>query len=312
MGYWGVKLYDNDCAADIKDRFQDLMDAGISPNDAIKQLEADFQEMIQDPDDGPIAQAVLADLSWKMGCLDEARKEKVLSWLEAGGDLPCWAGETQKRVEARERALEKLCLQLLAPMPNPKRKRAVPGTRRKQLQWKPHEIYALPLRSEEAVQLGLQQEYALIYIQGASSTFDGYRNPKVWIKITQNGHLPQDSKEFDQLDFLRISCTRYANRFGPFHCEEKLPPDFRQTYQPDEWGLLPEYTMEIMQATGHHPPETLQLLGVFENVQPPAYEYFRYKSALGCTWKFAEGYILGSYSAHSLHLSPLYGNETLN
>lgn len=312
MGNWSVGLYDNDCAADIKDVFQNLIDAGISPNDAIKQIEAEFQEVLRDSDDGPIMQAVLADLLWKNGCLDEERKRKMLDWLEAGGDLPRWKSEAPKRVTARERELEHLRLQLLAPMPTPKRPKTIPGKRRKQLQWKPHELYAFPLCSEEAAQLGLYNEYALIYIQGKCSTFDSYRNPNVWVKITRNGYLPKSSEEFDQLDFLRIACTPYTKRFGPFSREDELPSGFRQTYQVDEWGMLPEFTMEIIQATGHHPPETLQLLGVFENVLPPTYEYFRYKSALGCTWKFAERYILQCYKAHSLHLAPCYSGKLSN
>lgn len=53
MGIWGVKLYDNDCAADIKDLFLDLTDAGLSPVEAAEQIEAEFPEMFQDSEDGP-------------------------------------------------------------------------------------------------------------------------------------------------------------------------------------------------------------------------------------------------------------------
>lgn len=309
MGIWGVKLYDNDCAADIKNSFRDFTDAGLSPVEAAAQIEAEFSEMFQDPEDGPLAQVALADLLWKKGCLGEERKQKTLAWLESGGDIARWMQEAPRRAEARKRNLEKLHQQLLSPMPVPKQPRAIPQQRRKQLHWKPHEVYALPLQSEEAARLGLQGEYALIYMQGTSGVYDGYQNPKVWLKITKNRCLPKTSEEFNQLDFLRIACTPYTKRFSPFSREDELPPDFRQTYQADEWGMLPEFTMEMMQATGHHPPQTLQLLGVFENVQPPAYEYFRYQSALGCSWKFAESYILQCYREHTLRLSPLYGKK---
>lgn len=307
MGTWGVKLYDNDCAADIKDAFLDLTDAGLSPAEAVKEIEAEFSEMFQDTEDGPMAQAILADLLWKRGCLEDERKQKALAWLEGGGDLARWEHAAPQRMEARKRHLERLYQQLLAPMPAPKPPKAVPQKRRKQLPWKPHEVYALPLRSEEAKKLCLQDEYALIYIRGESSVYDGYRNPNVWIKITKDHCLPNSSEEFNQLDFLRIACTPYEKRFSPFSREDELPSDFRQIYQADQWGMLPEFTMEITQATGHHPPETLKLLGVFENVLPPAYEYFRYQSALGCSWRFAEAYILQCYSAHTLRRSAYYG-----
>ena len=309
MGIWGVKLYDNDCAADIKDLFLDLTDAGLSPVEAAEQIEAEFPEMFQDSEDGPMAQVILADLLWKRGCLEDERKGKALAWLESGGDLARWKHEAPQRAAARQRNLEKLYQQLLSPMPDPRQPKAVPQQRRKQLQWKPHEVYALPLHSEESAKLGLHGEYALIYIQGPSSVYDGYHNPRVWLKITKNCYLPKNSEEFNQLDFQRIACTPYANRFSPFSREDELPLDFRQTYQADEWGMLPEFTMELIQATGHHPPNTLQLLGVFENAQPPTYEYFRYQSALGCSWKFAEEYILQCYRAHTLHLSPYYDKK---
>ena len=38
MGIWGVKLYDNDCAAEIKYLFLDLTDAGLSPVEAAEQI----------------------------------------------------------------------------------------------------------------------------------------------------------------------------------------------------------------------------------------------------------------------------------
>ena len=112
MGIWGVKLYDNDCAADIKDLFLDLTDAGLSPVEAAEQIEAEFPEMFQDSEDGPMAQVILADLLWKRGCLEDERKGKALAWLESGGDLARWKHEAPRRAAARQRNLEKLYQQL--------------------------------------------------------------------------------------------------------------------------------------------------------------------------------------------------------
>lgn len=306
MGTWGTKLYDNDCALDIKDAFRELTDSGMSPENAIVQIEDEFQDMLEDPMDGWIAKAVMADLMWKNGCLDEGRKAVVLEWLEKGGDLNEWENAPLRSANARKRNLERFREQLLSPMPNKKTSKKAPGIRRKQWHWEPEQVYALPLTSAKAIAMGLEKEYALFYILRESSVYDGYKNPKVWVKITKNGFLPCCADEFNKLEFQRISCTPYEERFSPFSGSENVPLEFMQIYMPDEWGLLPEYTMEIMQSTGNHPPENLCFLGKFGNVQPPAYEYFRYMSALGCAWRYAEDYILQSYSAHTLHHSLYY------
>lgn len=130
-------------------------------------------------------------------------------------------------------------------MPAPRQPKAVPQQRRKQLQWKPHEVYALPLHSEESAKLGLHGEYALIYIQGPSSVYDGYHNPRVWLKITKNCYLPKNSEEFNQLDFQRIACTPYANRFSPFSREDDcrwisgkpIRPTSGECYRSLRWSL---------------------------------------------------------------------------
>lgn len=306
MGTWGVKLYDNDCASDVRDCFLDALQSGATPNEAATCVYGELAEIFLDSEDGPIASAALADLLWHRGCLDTKRKEQVLAWLNAGGDLERWRLESPTQAVAREKILCQLRKQLSSPMPSQQKNKKVCTRRKKQLDWQSHQLYALPLVSEEANTLGLDGEYLLFYVLGESSIYQGYRNPLIWVKITQNRTLPKDVADFNKLEFIQISCTPYENRFRPFQQEADLPPEYRQSYQPDVWGYLPEYTMEIMQSTGNHPPANLISLGIFDNVQAPPYEFHRYCSALGCAWKYAEEYILLRYKLHNLHQAQIY------
>lgn len=124
-----------------------------------------------------------------------------------------------------------------------------------------------------------------------------------------NKHLPKNADEYNELPFVQISCTAMEKRFAPFSSEDDLPDKYKQSYIPDEWGYLPEYSMMIYESRGNHPPESLQLLGTFDGIEPPKYNFRRYKSSLGAAWRYIEEYIIQEYRLHNLHQAQFYKKQ---
>lgn len=304
MGFWGPGLYENDCAEDIRDAFQSLMNSGLTPRDAKVRILDDFQSVFLDVEEGPLAKLVLADLMWQNGSLEQADLEAALAYIDSGADIDFWKQASPSLWNTRAEILSDLAKQFCSPMPKISQKKK--SHKANEFNWKPNQVYALLLSSQEAERLNLRGEYMLIYIYGEDAPIRGYRVPKVWIKFTEGGSLPKNSEEFNRLAFVQIACTHMEKRFGPFASFEELPPEFRQQYHPDQWGYLPEYSMYILESRGNHPPKDIIFLGEYQNVLPPVNNYMRYDSALGAAWKYLEESILLSYRLHNLRQAKFY------
>ena len=61
MGAWGVKLYQNDLAEDIKYEYTEYLREGKTNEEATKELILKYEGMLEDIDDGPNFWFVLAD-----------------------------------------------------------------------------------------------------------------------------------------------------------------------------------------------------------------------------------------------------------
>ena len=54
MGAWGVKLYDNDVAEDIKNTYKEKLQEGKSNEEATDEIISDYEYMLEDVDDAPL------------------------------------------------------------------------------------------------------------------------------------------------------------------------------------------------------------------------------------------------------------------
>ena len=82
MGAWGVKLYQNDLAEDIKYEYTEYLREGKTNEEATEELILKYEGMLEDIDDGPNFWFVLADQQWKIGRLLPYVKEQALNWIE--------------------------------------------------------------------------------------------------------------------------------------------------------------------------------------------------------------------------------------
>ena len=93
MGTWGAKLYENDTALDVKDRFDDLR-KGKTVQQITDELIKEYTCELNDIDDASAFWFALADTQWNLGRLLPEVKAQALERLGQGGDLAshdlCW------------------------------------------------------------------------------------------------------------------------------------------------------------------------------------------------------------------------------
>ena len=302
MGVWGVKLFDNDVTADIRDAFLALYETGICVRKIKKLIITEYADLFKSEDEGPLAKLALCTMLLEYGELSEIERKECLSYLQAGGDLSAWENLTPKQINAREIELRKLQKIFEVPSPRGEIERKI-----KTYTYIGGQVFALPICHERGINLGLSGEYVLFYVCDEPSTNKNAIN--VRIKLTKNGVLPKDTAAFNALPFIQLSATAFSDRFRPFRSENEVPIEFVQEYHPDSWGELPEFTIEILDAKHSSPPKALKYLGRYENIQPPAYDYKVYPMPEGTMWKFAEEFVINRYRIFTLKQAARYRRQ---
>ena len=129
MGVWGVGLFSNDVACDIRDHYRELLEDGVDDAEATRLTTAKYRQFWDDPDDGTSAILALAVTQSKIGRLDPVIRARALAAIERGGDLHVWAIDNPKLLLRRKQVLAKVREQLTGPQPVRSRvkKRSRPG-----------------------------------------------------------------------------------------------------------------------------------------------------------------------------------------
>jgi len=119
MGTWGVGVFSNDMAADIRDDLRDLIAEGTSAENATSRLRDEYGIGEGGADDHDFWLG-LAAAQHSIGHVDEAVRSRAIEIIEAPEELERWQPKDRKR---RQAALEKLRERLSQPPPPPKRLR---------------------------------------------------------------------------------------------------------------------------------------------------------------------------------------------
>lgn len=142
MGAWGVAVFSDDLAADIRGDFRELIGDGLTPSEATDRLKAEYASSLANPDEMPVFWIALALSQWKLGRLEESTKKMALQVIDDGTDLARW-DDAKSRVK-REAVLAKTRADLLAAPPPAKR---VPRTIREANEWQLGETIGFQLLS---------------------------------------------------------------------------------------------------------------------------------------------------------------------
>lgn len=146
MGAWGVAIYSDDLACDVRDRYVDLLCEGLADVVATERLLGEMAEVQRDPDSAPVLWLALAHTQWRLGRLELRVAERALRVINDGSNLELW--REQGLDVKRAAVLAKLKSQLTSPMPPRRRvsRRFVDAT-----EWEVGEIIGYRLRSGRLV-----------------------------------------------------------------------------------------------------------------------------------------------------------------
>ena len=119
MGAWGVAIFSDDLAADLRGDFRDLIGDGLTASEATDRLMAEYASSLDDPDERAVFWIALAAAQWKLGRLEERTKLAALQAIDDGTDLNRW--DDPKDRMKRAAVLAKTRAELLSPQPPAKR-----------------------------------------------------------------------------------------------------------------------------------------------------------------------------------------------
>jgi hypothetical protein len=117
MGTWGVDLYADDTAGDVRDAFIEALKDGLSGQAAADRVLASRRSSLDQPQLACCVYFALADTAWRRGCLTDSVKRTALALLESGGDVSIWQQDAPQEARARQAVLQRLEAQLRSPQP---------------------------------------------------------------------------------------------------------------------------------------------------------------------------------------------------
>ena len=269
MGYWGTDLYQNDTSLDVKEEFEEQLRKGRSVEEITSELIKEFSCVEDELCEECAFWFALADTQWTWGVLLPHVKEKALQLLGNDGDMACWQNEKLVIQLQRKRVLRDLQYKLESPQP-PARK---PIKRRVyKCQWKVGDVFAYRLESELAREKGLWGRYFLIQKVDEGVWHPGHIVPIVYIKLTKDENLPTSVEEYNCLEYVQTSFIGYEDRFYPIdgrRPREDIAEKSQIRYEVDEFGLLPEFRVTLLNTSQKVIPSNLIYVGNFINAVPP-------------------------------------------
>ena len=260
MGTWGVGLYQDDLAEDIKTTYIDSLRNGNSPNAAYNTVLAELGAAMDDPNDASVFWFSLSDTMWSCGTLTDDVKEKALYYLDEGYDLQRWEEENPQQVQSRKRILTELRYRLNSPQPAAKKHRK---PRLYSCPWNIGDVYLYPLDSAEAEALGFSGFCLLFHKTGISTFHPGHIVPVVRTKIVRQGNLPMSAKEFDSIPYLKV-------------------------------GTRNQYSLKLLNTSRRATPKKLMYLGNFDRIPIIEEEYVPQNDCeyISYLWKWFDGFLL--------------------
>ncbi len=121
MGTWGMGLFMDDTACDVRDHYRDLLEDQVEDEEAMRLTIEKFRAYIDEPDG--IALLALAITQSRLGRLDPEIRSRALAALDRGADLDVWEQENPKQLAKRRAVLDNARAQLVGDQPARKRLR---------------------------------------------------------------------------------------------------------------------------------------------------------------------------------------------
>jgi hypothetical protein len=128
VGTWGVGIFSDDTALDVRNDWRDLLGEGLDAETATGRLLEEWGQSANDPDEGPVVWLALAAAQMSTGRLTEEVRKHALSLIDSGADLRRWKGSSD--LKRRQAVLQKFRSRMAGPQKAPvkvaRRRLAVP------------------------------------------------------------------------------------------------------------------------------------------------------------------------------------------
>jgi hypothetical protein len=105
MGAWGNGVWQDDVAADVILRFDQLLAEGTTPEEAVQQLLVNPPWGWGDQDDDAVQVLALAALALRHGVLSPVLRNRAISLIESGTPLDRWTDAAPEQIAARQAVL---------------------------------------------------------------------------------------------------------------------------------------------------------------------------------------------------------------
>lgn len=197
MGTWGAKLYEDDIALEVKDRFDDLR-KGKTVQEITNELIDEYACELDDIYCAPTFWFALADTQWNLGRLLPEVKAQALAWLDKGGDLAVWQKENPKLAVTREKVLRELHQKLNSPQPPEKK---LSQYRLYKCEWKNGDVFAYQFNSKYAKDTDFYQKYVYFVKVDQDTWPPGHIVPVVYFYKRVDDVL-SDINSLSNIDFI--------------------------------------------------------------------------------------------------------------
>lgn len=160
MGFWSISLYGNDLTLDVRDKLDDLLKSGVSPQDVYQEMLKCFEEVLS-TDEESLFWFALADRMWDYGILTDEIKEKALTYMiniaehEYLDEL-----ETARERRSCQNTLNKLKTKIENVNQGNKKIKVEPVFKRNI--WNVGDYYAYEFHKKNSQELGIQSKYIVI------------------------------------------------------------------------------------------------------------------------------------------------------
>jgi hypothetical protein len=121
VGAWGVGLFSDDVACDVRDHYRELLEDGVDDDAAARLTVEKFRAYLEDSDG--IALLAFAVTQSQLGRLDADIRDRALAVLDRGADLGTWERDNPRLLPRRRAMLEKARAQLTGAQPPRRRLR---------------------------------------------------------------------------------------------------------------------------------------------------------------------------------------------
>jgi hypothetical protein len=111
MGAWGIDIFEDDLALDLKEEYEEILNSGLSHEVATKTLMEHYQEVLEDSEESGVFWLALASIQLEHHSLIKGVKIAALDVIDHFRDLLRW--EDSPDFQKRKEILSQLKNQLL-------------------------------------------------------------------------------------------------------------------------------------------------------------------------------------------------------